>query len=296
MNKFVIAHLSDVHLPLPETGMAPHLFLNKRFFSYLSWKLNRRHHYLKSITDTISDDIIASHPDLVAISGDLTNMALPVEFQAAQQWLNTLNFPKTRVVLGNHDAMVKITPEQGKNKLWPWMNIEQNKLPFVTRRGPVALIEVNTAIPTPPFMATGKIGETQLQQLAFLLSLTKQEGLCRIVMLHHPPLKGMVAKRKSLLDSDEFCSIISQNGAELVLHGHSHQITQTFIPARIPVPVLGISSASRHSSAPDRAAAWNKIDIYRKDETWNIDVTVRQISKDHDMMNILHTHTFAIPC
>ena len=37
---------------------------------------------------------------------------------------------------------------------------------IVRRRGPLLLIGVSTAVPTAPFMATGRLGEEQLDDLA----------------------------------------------------------------------------------------------------------------------------------
>ena len=37
--------------------------------------------------------------------------------------------------------------------------------PFVRRRGPLALIGVSSAVPTPPLMATGRLGRAQLDAL-----------------------------------------------------------------------------------------------------------------------------------
>ncbi|QNT77611.1 metallophosphoesterase family protein [Entomobacter blattae] len=294
MNNFTLAHLSDIHLPLPTEGLLFKQFLNKRALSYLSWQLRRRHHYLKTITDTIRKDILQCAPNLVAISGDLTNMALPQEFSSAAEWLEHSGFPQTRLVCGNHDAMVAVPPQEGILKWQRWMMCEQNSLPFVTRLGPIALIEVNTALPTLPFMATGEIGENQIQQLEFKLSLTKQEGLCRIVMLHHPPLKGQVARRKSLIDQKKFCSILAQYGAELVLHGHSHKITQVMLDAPNPIPVIGISSASHLTTNPNKRAAWNHITISRESSSWKIDVMTRQLSPEHTMHVFKHS-TFIMP-
>ena len=38
-------------------------------------------------------------------------------------------------------------------------------IPTLRRRGPVALIGLSSAVPTPPFMATGTLGRAQLEAL-----------------------------------------------------------------------------------------------------------------------------------
>ena len=52
--------------------------------------------------------------------------------------------------------------------------------PFVRRRGPLALIGLSTAVPTPPFMATGRLGEAQLARLGeTLVALAAREAVSR---------------------------------------------------------------------------------------------------------------------
>jgi 3',5'-cyclic AMP phosphodiesterase CpdA len=47
--------------------------------------------------------INTTRPDLVAISGDLTQRARRAEFEAARKFLDAIQFPKI-VVPGNHDV------------------------------------------------------------------------------------------------------------------------------------------------------------------------------------------------
>ena len=51
--------------------------------------------------------------------------------------------------------------------------------PFVRRRGPLALIGLSSAVPTPPFLATGRLGDAQLQKLAAVLDRSIGEDLPR---------------------------------------------------------------------------------------------------------------------
>ena len=72
--------------------------------------------------------------------------------------------------------------------------------PYLRRRGPLALIGLSTAVPTPPFMATGRLGEAQLARLAETLVALAREKLFRVVLIHHPPVSE--AKRhKRLTDA-----------------------------------------------------------------------------------------------
>ena len=72
------------------------------------------------------------------------------------------------------------------------------RFPFLRRRGDVALIALSTALPTAPFLATGRLGTRQLARFAEMLDQTS--GLFRIVLIHHPPLSAVPAFLRRLID------------------------------------------------------------------------------------------------
>lgn len=77
LNTITIAHLSDPHLP---TEMVPPRVgerLNKRMFSYFSWKGRRRHLHRPEILAKVMADIATCPVSMIAVTGDLTNMGLP---------------------------------------------------------------------------------------------------------------------------------------------------------------------------------------------------------------------------
>ncbi len=54
------------------------------------------------------------------------------------------------------------------------------------RRGPVALIGVSSAVPTPPLMATGRLGRAQLDALDRDLAQMSTDEAFRVLLVHHP--------------------------------------------------------------------------------------------------------------
>ena len=79
---FALAHLSDPHLPIPAGALRPLTQLaGKRSLAYLGW-LRKRAGAIPP--EALLADIAAHGPDHVAVTGDLTNLALPVEFAAAR--------------------------------------------------------------------------------------------------------------------------------------------------------------------------------------------------------------------
>jgi len=99
--------------------------------------------------------------------------------------------------------------------------------PYVRRRGPIALIGVNSAEPTPPFVAAGAVDRAQLGRLEKILrSLNDAEpALFKVVLIHHPPLPGQAPPRRALKDAAEFETLLHTCAPDLVLHGHNHSDT-----------------------------------------------------------------------
>jgi 3',5'-cyclic AMP phosphodiesterase CpdA len=71
------------------------------------------------------------------------------------------------------------------------------------------------------------------------------------------------------MDAEAFAVIAKQQGAELVLHGHSHLCSRAEMDGPLGrIPVLGISSASAASPHPQRRAAFRSVRIARTAEGW----------------------------
>jgi 3',5'-cyclic AMP phosphodiesterase CpdA len=211
----------------------------------------------------LAGDIARHHPDHIAVTGDLINIALEAEFASAASWLAALGRPENvSVVPGNHDAYVARTAGLARLHWGAHMAGDHGEpgFPFVRRRGGVALIGVSSAIPTAPFLATGRLGRHQLDALAEMLDALGRERLCRILLIHHPPV-GRFDFQKRLIDGHETRVVLRKVGAELVLHGHTHLPSRNAITGpRGPIPVVGVQSASAGPSA-FQPAGWNRITV-----------------------------------
>lgn len=277
MPSFQIAHLSDPHLPLAEFPALDEIRF-KRILSLLSWTLKRRHLHKAAPLARVTDDIRHFQPALVALTGDLTNLGLRSEFRRARRWLEEQALPPTLLVPGNHDALIRQNAT-GKAALWAeWLKTDAS-FPSLLVKDHIALIGVNTAVPTRPFLASGKMGAAQAERLRAVLHKTGQEGLCRVVLIHHPPVAKLVSRRKGLDDLALFQSILREAGAELVLHGHSHRATLACIP-HTDIPVVGTTSASHSADSPATAAGWNAIAVHPQAGHWSITVLRRELGTD----------------
>jgi len=285
---FTLAHLSDPHLAYHHDIRLTDL-LNKRLFGYLKWWLGSRYGHHGDVIAALIEDLKACQPDHIAVTGDLTHLGLPAEFLKAKELLNLLGKPgQVTVIPGNHDAYVGSAWDRnlihwadyiisdGKDITDDRAISSQTLFPSLRVRNAIALIGVSTARPCSTFLAVGSIGKRQLNRLQEILIDTGQRGLFRVVLLHHPPVPGVVNWRKRLTDGSAFRAIIRQHGADLILHGHAHRHSHGRV--KTPdghAPVIGISSASASGDNSKRQARYH---LYRFSQTasgWEVQVCVR---------------------
>jgi 3',5'-cyclic AMP phosphodiesterase CpdA len=276
---FTLAHLSDPHLaPLPEPCWSE--LLNKRITGYLNWRRNRRFVHERAVLDAIVADLKAQSADHIACTGDIANIALPAEFSCGRAWLHSLGGRQdVSFVPGNHDAYVRGALALASRAWGDYMlGDDGDGLPYLRRRGPLALIGVSTAMPTAWGLATGRLGGEQLAALARLLEKLKGEGRFRVVLIHHPPVSR--AKRYKLLqDAWALKRAIADHGAELLLHGHDHLAMLNWLagPAGTRVPAVGVPSASNTPVRARHAAAYNLYRIDGAPGAWRCEMISRGI-------------------
>ena len=248
---------------------------SKRITGYVNWHRNRRKHLFGNTLENVIAGIREVVPDHVTITGDLVNLATRTEIEVARLWLETHFDPhKTTLVPGNHDAYVPGALARAMASWKPWLLSDNSEpdaplFPSYRRRGPVALIGCSTANATLPFMATGDFGHKQARAAGNLLDQARQDGLFRVIMIHHPPVRGAAPWHKRMRGIGHFAKMLKQHGAELVLHGHTHLDTLHHLDGRDgPVPVVGIASASQGPGGRKPLAGFNLFEIEGQPGNW----------------------------
>lgn len=248
-------HLSDLHLSTL-SGIQRRRIRGKRVLGFLSWHRRRRHEHHPSVVQALLRTVRELDWDQTLITGDLTHLGFPEEFQETLDWLRQLGTPKSvAVVPGNHDAYAREPWEHTFSHWEPYISGDEPgaAFPSLRVRGPVAFLGLSTAKPTLPFMATGELGQQQRDALGRMLDITARQGLFRVVYLHHPPLPRGDKWRKRLVDDGALQRVLHEHGAELILHGHIHRARQHWfetLSGTFPVISLGSSSAiGRHDEA-----------------------------------------------
>lgn len=270
-----IAHLSDLHITPIRFRNIPWR-LNKRPLAWLKWSLQRSKEHRPEVLEAVIADLEAEQPDHIVVTGDLTNIGLEDELRSAVPWLKRLGNPNdVSLIPGNHDTYTSAS----QATLWnyweaylrsdtppPFHLTSDNPtalFPTLRIRDQLAFIGVCSGRPTNIFHATGLLGTGQLARLEAVLQSLKETSLCRIVLMHHPPTRAGLSKRRCLRDAEAVQHVLASAGAELVLHGHTHKTTLTSVPRQAglaAIPVVGVRSSSARSHRPYRTAQYH---LYR---------------------------------
>ncbi|WEX07933.1 metallophosphoesterase [Chelativorans sp. AA-79] len=285
---FRLAHFSDIHLgPLPKLTYRE--LISKRITGYINWHRRRRVNLDNGIIDLISEDILAMEPDHIALTGDLVNLALDKEIELARLWLKELGIPRdVSVVPGNHDAYVPRALDKACRAWGAYMAAdgaapitEHGQFPYMRVRGPVALIGLSSARATAPFLASGYFTEKQEGRAGELLDEAGARDLFRVILIHHPPVRGATGQHKRLFGISRFQKMVRRHGAELVLHGHTHQPTVHRIDGKdgVSVPVVGVAAAGQAHGAALPAAHYNLLEIMGAPGSWQVQLTRRGVAE-----------------
>jgi 3',5'-cyclic AMP phosphodiesterase CpdA len=292
MTAFTRPHLTDPKLPpLPAARLRD--LAGKRALGYLNWTRNRHKYHRREVLDALVADMQAQRPDHIAVTGDLVNLALEAEFAPAQAWLESVGTPEhVTVIPGNHDAYVRATQHRFAGAFADYLRgdseLDGASFPFLRRRGPLAVIGVSSAVPTPPLMATGRLGRTQLDALDRQLAQLSAEDAFRVLLVHHP--LHSKSRMKRLTDSGGLRAVLKARGADLVLHGHDHIHSTMWVEGSYKqIPAIGVPSASALAHRHYPAAAYNLFRIERDGNQWRCVQTVRGIDASLRVQEISRT-------
>ena len=300
------AHLSDWHATtLARAGLDR--LRGKRLSGFASWAISRRRHHSPAILEAAFRDVQAQAVDRIFVTGDLTHISLPSEFEAAREQLDRLGSPEQVFLIpGNHDCYVPVEaslgwdhwapylrgqlPSEVDAELAPWLVAPSAKngavsttdtaprhadYPTLRVFGRVAVIGLCSAIPTPIFRAGGELGPQQLERLRHLLEVLGRRGLCRVLLIHHPVHPEGEPERRALWDAEALRQLLAAAGAELVLHGHKHHRRVHFLDGpEKRIPAIGVPSSSEVGSRADRLAQYHVYSVRASDSGRGFELSV----------------------
>ena len=158
-------------------------------------------------------------PDLVVVSGDLTQRARSEQFEAARAWLDTLPGPQI-IVPGNHDISLYNVFRRFLQPLDRYRRYITGDLEPVYKDEEIAVLGVNTAR-----SLTFKDGRVNREQVARIRAELRELGpaVTRIVVTHHPfDLPENVDERQLVDRAPMAMRVFAECGVDLLLSGHLH--------------------------------------------------------------------------
>jgi 3',5'-cyclic-AMP phosphodiesterase len=214
-----IAHISDIHVG--------------------------SNHFVSNLLNRAITEINEMAPDLVLVSGDLTNDGFRQEYAAARAYLD--NFTATRMVVipGNHDS---------RNVGYVHFEDMFGLRTSATMLEGVTMVALDSSQPD---LNEGRLGR---QNYRWMVEHFTRDSDFKIVALHHHllPLPGTGRERNIIEDAGDFLEQLVYEGVDLVLSGHKH------VPHTWHFEDLYVSNAGTVSSLRVRGYArpcYNIIDI-----------------------------------
>ena len=303
-----IAHLSDLHLFKPENMLARD-FLTQRILGFLSWRLHRKMEHKIDFMPALLKVFEQTKVDHVVITGDITHLGHAADFKAAAAIFHELGGPdRVTLVPGNHDCYISLPSSDRYANLDAYLTPDADA-PAAGRSlekvpGPpslrtfdgMAVIGISSARPSAPFLATGSIGRHQLDRLQKMLVTARTDNLFRLVLIHHPPVIGLVSRRKGLTDQAALAETIRHCGAELILHGHTHRFNESAIEGpEGMIPVIGVPSMTALTGKGNRRAGFHLNRIGPAEDGWVVQIETYRYSVSAAAFQSAGTRTLSIP-
>jgi 3',5'-cyclic AMP phosphodiesterase CpdA len=168
-------------------------------------------------------------PDVVVVSGDLTQRAKSEQFEEAKAWLDTLPGPQI-IVPGNHDISLYNVFRRFLQPLTRYKRYITDDLDPMFVDQEIAVLGVNTAR-----SLTFKDGRVNKEQIATIKA--QMSGLdpriTRIVVTHHPFDLPETADDDDLVDRAPMAmKAFAECGVDLLLSGHMHTSHSTSTSGR----------------------------------------------------------------
>lgn len=157
-------------------------------------------------------------PDLVAISGDLTQRARAAQFRAARAFIDRLEAP-VLTVPGNHDVPLYNLPGRFFR---PWRRYKRwisDDLEPAFCDAEMIVLGVNTV--NPFAHQSGRFSTRALARVGRALQNTTGRRT-RIVVAHHPLEHGPEQRKKLMRGAEAALDELARLKADVVLTGHLH--------------------------------------------------------------------------
>jgi 3',5'-cyclic-AMP phosphodiesterase len=190
----------------------------------------------------------ADRPDVVLLTGDLTENGLAAEYRELAGMLRRFPLP-VFVIPGNHDRRGPLREHLGD---LPLVCSDPTFVHYVVEDHPLRLVMLDTLVPG------GGHGELCDERLRFLdRALAAAPERPTMVAMHHPPFRSGIVHMDeiALRDAERFAAVIARHRqVERIVCGHVHRT----IFARLAHAIVSVAPSVAHqvdfTLAPDGPA------------------------------------------
>ena len=157
-------------------------------------------------------------PDVVVITGDITNCGLPEEYEMAAAILRQLDYP-TFIIPGNHDNNKNMI--RGLAHIFPVLGDTPERICYAVDDYEIRMIFVDSSVEG---LVSGKIGSLRLEWLAETLNSEKEKQT--IIFTHHHPVPSGCAHMDTLCcaDGHRLLALLKDNPqVSRLFCGHTHR-------------------------------------------------------------------------
>ena len=167
--------------------------------------------FLPEVFETLVKEVNGLHPDVIVITGDLTNEGLMKEYKKCKSLLTKFNTKKIISISGNHDY--RNTGYLLFKKFFPFQTV--NELD-----DDIVLVTVGTARPD---RNEGEVGYRQ--NLWLERTMKKYKDKIKIVAMHHHliPIPDTGSDQLTVVDAGDVLRTVLDSQVDVVLCGHKHR-------------------------------------------------------------------------
>lgn len=170
----------------------------------------------RQVVASLLEDIIHYQPDVVVVSGDLTQRARKSQFIKAAQFLERIPFPKV-IVPGNHDVPLYDVTRRFLAPFNRYIRYINDDFFPIYNDDEFAVIGINTA-----YSFTWKSGRVTESQLQTVKEKFQNEGnKLKMLAIHHP--------FHELFYGGRYQEILNELSIDLIFSGHLHQASASVL-------------------------------------------------------------------
>lgn len=166
-------------------------------------------YFIPNLLSQAVDEINRLNPQVVVVTGDLTEAGFRQEYKTAKTFLDMLNCKELVIIPGNHDSR-----NVGYIHFEELFGQRNNilRLPWVT------IVGLDSSEPD---LDNGRIGRERYRWVEEHFAVT--EGI-KVLALHHHllPVPGTGRERNIVYDAGDLLEVLIRANVDLVLSGHKH--------------------------------------------------------------------------